>query len=146
MLDWGVSAAETEVFDDGAITLNVLAHEVVQQAAALSDQGDQRALGVDVFPVLLQVSCKVCNSEGEHGDLPFGAASIFSVLAILGEELLFFLGCEVHVEISWMFVMLPGIQGCKSTLAPAIGQALLQDNQSISMPTRVDSSCCNLLR
>ena len=72
------------------------------------------ALGVGVLAVLLQVLRKVGDPEGEHGDLTLGAAGVLGVLAILGEELLLFLWCEVHVEISWMFLMWPDFQGCKS--------------------------------
>ena len=32
---------EAEILDDGAVALNVFAHEVVQQTATLSDQSDQ---------------------------------------------------------------------------------------------------------
>lgn len=60
---------DTQLGDQGTIALDVLLHEVVEQAAALTDHLVQAAAGVVVLRVLLEVLGELSDALGEDSDL-----------------------------------------------------------------------------
>ncbi len=68
--------AEFRLCDDGAVTVDVLADEIVEQRTALTYQTLECAGGGEVFVVLFQVLGEVFDTDGEQGDLLFGAARV----------------------------------------------------------------------
>ena len=61
--------ADAELGDDGAVALNVLLREVVEQAAALADHLVHAETAVVVLRVLLQMLGELADALGEDGDL-----------------------------------------------------------------------------
>ena len=87
-----VLAADTEFFlcDDGAVAVDVLADQIVEQAAALTYERFQCACGSEVLVVGLEVLSEVFDTDREECDLAFGAACVVLALAILLEDSLLF--------------------------------------------------------
>ena len=75
--------------DDCAVTIDVLANQVIQEAAALTYENLQSASGSEVLVVLLQVLGQVLDALREQSDLAFGASRVAFTFAILCENLLF---------------------------------------------------------
>ena len=75
--------------DDCAVTIDVLANQVIQEAAALTYENLQSACGSVVLVVLLQVLGQVLDALREQSDLAFGASRVAFTFAILCENLLF---------------------------------------------------------
>lgn len=82
--------AEFLLGDDGTITIDILADQVVEKSAALTYESLQCTCCGEVLVVFLQVLCEVLDAYGEECDLAFGAACIVLALAILLENFLFF--------------------------------------------------------
>ena len=64
--------AEVERFDDCAVAFDVYLLEILQQLTALADQTQQRALGTEVVPVVLEMLSKVADTVRKQRDLTFG--------------------------------------------------------------------------
>jgi len=92
------SATQAKFLDNRAVASDVFGREVVQQLPAFSDQIDQRALGVEVFAVLLQVLREVSNPEGEHGNLAFRRPCVRCPFSVGGEEFFLLFCVEIHVR------------------------------------------------
>src|SRR3954470_24916459 len=91
-------AAQAELLDQGAVALEILALQVVQEAAAPSDELEQAATRVVVVLVRPEVLGQLVDALGEHRDLNLGRAGIGLVLAELPDMLqLLFLG-EGHLS------------------------------------------------
>ena len=67
---------DAELGDDGTIALDVLLHEVVEQAAALTDHLVQAAAGVVILRVDLEVLGELVDALGENGDLDLGRTGV----------------------------------------------------------------------
>ena len=77
--------------DDRAVTVDVLADQIVQKAAALAYKRFERAGGGVVLVVLLQVFGEVLDALREESDLAFGAARVAGAASVgLENPLLFF--------------------------------------------------------
>ena len=81
----------TEFFDDCAVTLDVFCLQVIQHATTLTNEGSQGALCTEVLTVSLQVLGQVVDTEGEQCDLALCRTGVLSVVAVLCEQLCFFL-------------------------------------------------------
>ena len=84
---------DTKLFDDSAVALDVFRLEVIQHAAAFTNEGSQRALCTEVLAIVLEVLGQVVDTEGEQGYLALSRTGVLGIFAILGEELSFFLRC-----------------------------------------------------
>ena len=73
---------DAQLGDDGAVALDILGHQVVQQLAALTDHLIQAAAAVVVVDVHLQVLSELVDAGGENGDLHLGGAGIGLVGAV----------------------------------------------------------------
>lgn len=76
--------AQSQLFDESAVTLNICALEVVQQVAALADELEQTTAGVEVLLVFLEVPGEAFNAGGEQSHQNFRGAG---VAFMLGSEL-----------------------------------------------------------
>ena len=74
--EWKNSLKGKELGDDGAVTLDVLGHQIVQHLAALTDHLQQAAAGVVVLLVDLQVLGELVDAGGENGDLHLGRTGV----------------------------------------------------------------------
>ena len=74
--------ADTQLGDQGTIALDILLHEIVEQAAALTDHLVQTAAGVIVLRVLLEVLGQLSDTLGEDGDLDFRRTGVSLVGAV----------------------------------------------------------------
>src|SRR3954447_11948723 len=91
-------AAQAELLDEGAIALEILALQVVQEAPAAPDELEQSTTGVVVVLVRAEVLGQLVAALGQHRDLDFGRAGVRLVLAELPDMLqLLFLG-EGHLS------------------------------------------------
>lgn len=78
-----------ELFCDGAVAFFIRAFEVINQAAALADQAQEAAAGMDVLLILFQVPAQLVNPFGKNGDLDLGRAGIgFIPLVFFNDRLL----------------------------------------------------------
>src|SRR4051794_9491513 len=84
-------AAEAELLDEGAVALEILALQVVQEPAAAADELEQATTGVVVVLVRAQMLGQCVDPLGQHRDLDFGRARVRLVLAELADvaQLLF---------------------------------------------------------
>ena len=73
---------DTQLGDQGTIALDVLLHEVVEQAAALTDHLVQAAAGVVVLRVLLEVLGELSDALGEDSDLDLRRTGVAFVGAV----------------------------------------------------------------
>ena len=78
---------DAEGCDEVLVSLNVLAEEEVQKAAALVDERDEAPSGGEVLGVGPQVLGEVGNALGHAGDLVFGASAVGVVSAVLSSQL-----------------------------------------------------------
>ena len=67
---------DTQLGDQGTIALDVLLHEIIEQAAALTDHLVQAAAGVVVLRVLLEVLGELSDTLGEDSDLDLGGPGV----------------------------------------------------------------------
>ena len=88
--------AQTELFDQGAIALNVGLLEVVQHLATLADQLEQAGTGVEVLLVGLEMIGEAVDAGGKKGDLNFSGAGVAFVLGELGDNGLLLSGIHSH--------------------------------------------------
>ena len=68
--------SDAQLGDDGAVTLDVLVHQVVEHLAALTDHLQQAPAAVVVVLVDLQVLGELLNPGGQNGDLNLGGAGV----------------------------------------------------------------------
>ena len=78
---------QAERLDDSTVAVDVDVVEMLQQLAATAYHHGQRAGGVEVLVILLQVLRQVLDAIGEQGNLSLGRTSVGSRLAILAENL-----------------------------------------------------------
>ena len=79
----------TQLRDEGAIALHVIALQVVQQPPALAHQEEQAAPRVMVLLVRLQVLREPVDALREDGDLDFGRARVRVVELVVRDQPLF---------------------------------------------------------
>ena len=82
---------ETEFFDNSTVALNVFCLQIIQHAATFSNQCGQRALGTEILTIVFKVLGEVVDTEGKECDLALSRTGVFSVIAVLSEQLGFFL-------------------------------------------------------
>src|SRR5207248_9409799 len=75
--------ANAERADEAAVTLEVLLLEIVEEAAALTDDLQQAAARVVILRVGLEVVGQVVDALGQKRDLHFGRTGV----ALVGREL-----------------------------------------------------------
>src|SRR5436190_9648068 len=80
-----------EFVDDAAITLEVGLLEIVEKAAAASDEFEKPATAVMILRVRFEMLVEISNSVRQKRDLHFRRTGIAVVRAILGNEARFFL-------------------------------------------------------
>src|SRR5512132_1182892 len=103
----GELAPEAELLDEGTVALDVLALQVVQEAAAAADELEQAPAGVVILGVRAQVLGEVVDATCQHRDLNLGRARIGCRPAVLADQLqLRFLG-ESHVSPSVVVSAIP---------------------------------------
>ena len=73
---------DTQLGDQGTIALDVLLHEIIEQAAALTDHLVQAAAGVVVLRVLLEVLGELSDALGEDSDLDLRRTGVAFVGAV----------------------------------------------------------------
>jgi hypothetical protein len=87
------SPADSELVDDGAISLCVLVLEVLEETAALTDEHQQTPPGVVVLAVQLEMVGQAIDALREERDLHLGRPGIALVDAeLLDQALLLFDG------------------------------------------------------
>jgi hypothetical protein len=73
------SVAQLELLGNGLVTADVLALQIFEQAAALTDHHQQPAAGAVVFLVGLQMFRQMVDPLREQRDLDIGRAGVFNV-------------------------------------------------------------------
>jgi hypothetical protein len=61
--------AQSQCFDDGPISLNILVFDIIQQSSAFSDQHQKASSGKMILAVYLEVVGQIGNSMGQKPDL-----------------------------------------------------------------------------
>ena len=89
--------ADAQLGDQLAVVLDVLGLDVGQEAAALADEHQEAATGVEVLLVGLHVLGELADAVGQDGDLDLGGAGVGVVLAELADELRLALLGDGHV-------------------------------------------------
>jgi hypothetical protein len=69
-------SSQTELADDGAVALNVLFDQVIQQPAALSNHHQQSTAGMMILLMLFQMFRELVDSGGQQRYLDLGRAGI----------------------------------------------------------------------
>ena len=77
---------QTQLCDEGAVTLDILLLQVFEQAAALTDHLVQAAAGVVVLLVDLQVFGELVDALGEDSHLDFGRTGVGGVGAVVFDD------------------------------------------------------------
>src|SRR5580698_5659508 len=77
--------SNAETADDGAVALDVLLADVIEQPAAMTDELHQAPPGVVVPFVLLEVLRKVVDPAGQQCDLHLGRAGVRVMEPVLGD-------------------------------------------------------------
>ena len=72
----------TQLGDQGTIALDILLHEVIEKATALTDHLVQAAAGVVVLRVLLEVLGELSDTLGEDSDLNLRRTGVAFVGAV----------------------------------------------------------------
>ena len=70
------SAAELELLGNRLVPSQILAVEIIQQAAALADHHEQTAAGAVIFHIALEMLGEVVNPFGQKGDLHIRGAGV----------------------------------------------------------------------
>src|SRR4051812_47109237 len=92
-------AAQTELGDEGAVALEVVLAQVVEQATTLADEHEQAATAVVILLVLPKVLGQIVDARRQQGDLDPGAPGVLGVLPELGDDLLLAVsGQRAHVR------------------------------------------------
>ena len=102
--------AQSQLFDESAVTLNIFALEVVQQVAALADELEQATAGVEVLLVFLEVPGEAFNAGGKQSYLDFRGTGVAFMLGVSFDNSLFLGGVHNHSDILRM--------GCVSSKVP----------------------------
>ena len=97
--------AQSQLFDESAVTLNIFVLQVVQHVAALTDKLEQTTAGVEVFLVFLEVGRKSFNAGGEQSHLNFRGTGIAFMFGVSFNNSFFLDGVHDHSTIlRWVFV------------------------------------------
>ncbi len=88
---------QTQLGNQGTITLDVLLGQVVQQAAALTDHHLHAAAAVEVMGMNLQMGGELADALGEDSDLDLRGTSVVLVGTVGLDDSLFIF----RAEISW---------------------------------------------
>ena len=84
---WLDVVADTELLDESAVLFDVAILDVLQHAAALTDEHHETTTGVVVLHVGLEMLGEVADALGQDSDLNLCAAGIALALAELLDEL-----------------------------------------------------------
>src|SRR5260370_4318659 len=93
------SPADSELVDDGAVALGVLALEVLEKAPALADEHQETPSGVVILGVLLEVIGEAVDALGEERDLHLGRPRIAFVDAELLDQALLLVDGQWHATL-----------------------------------------------
>lgn len=78
--------AEAELFEELRVAVDIGFGEVVEKAATLADEDEKATMGSGILAVVLDVGGEVLDTRGKKGDLDFGGAAVFLVLAELLDD------------------------------------------------------------
>ncbi len=81
------STANAEALDDAAVTLDVAAGQIVEQATTATDKKQQTTTTVVVVLVRLEVFGEVVDAVRQQCDLDLGGTGVTLVLLVLGDDL-----------------------------------------------------------
>src|SRR5205823_7498592 len=93
----GWLAADAEALPDGAVPVDVLLGQVLEQPAAAADQQQQPAAAVVVMLVHLEVLRQVVDPPGQQRDLDFRRTGVTLTGRVLRQDLFLGGGIERHV-------------------------------------------------
>src|SRR6185369_13411254 len=100
--------AEAELLPQGAVALDVLALQVLQQPAAAADQQQQPTAAVVVVGVHLEVLGQVVDPPGQQRDLDFRRTGVTLIGRVPGDDLFLHRGIQRHVG----FLFVSYLRGC----------------------------------
>ena len=83
---------QTQFLDDGAVTVDILLHQVVEKVTAMTDHLEQATTGVVVLFVHLQVLGQIVDAAGQDRDLNFGRTGVTLVSGVRLHDFGFFVG------------------------------------------------------
>src|SRR4029077_18882073 len=86
----------TELLDEGAVAVDVLGLQVLEQPTTTADEQQEAATAVVVVLVRLQVLGELENARGEQSDLDLGGTRVALDRGVLGHDLLLCFGVERH--------------------------------------------------
>src|SRR4051812_4727343 len=91
-------APEAELLDQGAVALEVLLRQIVEQPAAAADELEQSAARIVILRVRAEMVGELVDAGGQEGDLHLRGPGVGPVPAVLPDDVqLGFLG-QSHVE------------------------------------------------
>ena len=76
-------SSQTELADDGTVTLNIVVLQIVEEVSSVTDHLLKSAAAVEVLFVVLQVRGEVVDAGGEECDLYLGGSRIAFVGCVL---------------------------------------------------------------
>jgi len=85
-----------KLFDQLAVSLKIMFHEVIEQATALTNQFKKTKTGRVVFLMQFQVLSQANNTLCEYCDLDLGRSGIFVVAAKFGDNGKLFFWSDIH--------------------------------------------------
>ena len=83
-------SSQTELADDGTVTLNIVVLQIVEQVSSVTDHLLKTATAVEVVLVCLQMLGEACDSVGEERDLHLGRTGVAFVGSVLLDDGLLF--------------------------------------------------------
>lgn len=105
-----------EALDQAAVTIDILAFEIIEHTTTFTDHQKQTAIGMEIVLVLLHVGGQVVDTGGQESDLNFRGTSVTLMGRVLGNDLLLFRIAECHSG------LLDSLRGaptrCRSALYP----------------------------
>ena len=99
-------SSESELFDDGAVTLDVLLLKVTEEVTAMTDHFMQTSAAVVVFLVHFEVLGQRVDPESEDRDLYLGRTRVALVCLILLDKFLFLFLCNHNNHLFDFFLSL----------------------------------------
>jgi hypothetical protein len=89
-------STETETLNQGTVTVDVDALEVIKHTTTVTDHEQQTTTGVVIVLVLLQVLGQVGDTLAQQRDLDLGGTRVAFVRRVLGDDFLLFFSRKCH--------------------------------------------------
>ena len=110
-------SAQTQTLDEGTVTVDVNALEVIKHTTTVADHQQQTTTGVVIVLVLLEVLGQVGDTLAQQRDLDLGGTRVAFVRRVLGDDFLLFFSRKCTASSLWLLRGAPGFMPVRSLSA-----------------------------